>query len=106
MNLVKFGLVVVAVVALAGCSPSPAEIAYDAQVNRAALTVPQIIGKLPSGQVVSRVQLQHHVSSNTVRTHFIYIVDGARTQTVNWTQQEGKVQVPYTQATIQLPMQE
>lgn len=106
MKLVKFGLVVAVVAALAGCSPSPADIAHDAAVNRDALTMPQIIGTLPGGQVVSRVQLQYHVASNTVRTHFVYIVDGARTQTVNWTQQEGKTQVPYTQTTIQLPVQE
>lgn len=105
----KLWLAVALVTALTGCEKSNQEIANiraaDSEINRASIASPEIVGVLANGTPLQRISLQRsgECTGCTTRTHYIYIVDGARSQTVNWVQREGKMDVQYTQATIQLP---
>lgn len=105
----KLWLAVALVTALSGCEKGAQEIAAgraaDAEINRASFAAPEIVGVLANGIPVQRVAVQKTAdyTGGTTREHFIYIVDGSRVQTVNWNQMEGKMDVPYTQATVQLP---
>lgn len=111
MGLIKWQALalMITVITLAGCSKSAEEqqaaIQNDAAYNAQSLAAPRIVGNLPDGTPVKRVELQLTglCGGCFTRHHYVYIVDGAKTQTVNWVQTEGKNQVQYTQATIQLP---
>lgn len=104
----KLYLAVVLAVALTGCGRTPEQQAMaertDANVNRGALAVPEPIGVLPNGVMVTRVKIQYSDPDwNTPRKHYVYIVDGARTMSTNREEQEGKQAVGHTEVTIQLP---
>lgn len=109
MNYKFFCPVLAIATLLTGCYKTPQDVEagrrVDVEVNRASLAAPETIGTLSNGTPVlrARIQVTSEVVGGTTREHFVYIVDGARVQTVNWNQTEGKASVPYTQATVQLP---
>ncbi len=90
MKSILLSLSLCATLVLAGCSGDPQERAAANQAELA--SAGEIIGKLPDGREVHRywIQMQYGEYDR------LYVVEGSKTTSTNWTVRRGKTH--YTQA--------
>lgn len=70
--------------ALVGCGPSQGEAVYE---NISNFNSPIKVGALPDGRVVSRITV---VVPNSMHNHYVYVVEGGASTTVNRQVSQGK----------------
>lgn len=92
----KLILVPLLVLAVAGCGPTPEDIAKAKIVNSANAASPQVMGALPDGRPIRMVPIDNPYSSHK---HFVYYIDNA-TVSANNAFQSGKVTVNETLVTL------
>lgn len=94
---------------LIGCGDSPEEVRIsrqtDAAVNAPQLQNPTVIGTLSTGQTVSVAALRYTDDKGYRYKHYLYLVSGAPSQTMNWSEQSGKTTIPRVNATLTLSPQ-
>lgn len=82
--------------AIAGCGPTPEDIANAKVVNSAASADPQVMGVLPDGRPIRMVPINNPYASHR---HFVYYIDNA-TVSANNTFQSGKTTASETLVTL------
>ena len=78
--------------ALVGCGPTQGEAAYENQSN---FNNPMKVGTLPDGRAVSRITV---VIPNGIHDHYVYVVEGGASTTVNRQVSQGKTTRTQTSA--------
>jgi len=78
--------------ALVGCGPSQGEAVYQNQSN---FNNPMKVGTLPDGRAVSRITV---AVPNQIHNHYVYVVEGGGSTTVNHQVPEGKTTRTQTSA--------
>ncbi|MNC12905.1 hypothetical protein D3C75_606320 [compost metagenome] len=92
----KLILVPLLALAVAGCGPTPEDIAHAKAVNSAASADPQVMGVLPDGRPIRMVPINNPYASHK---HFVYFIDNA-TVSANNAFQSGKTSVNETLVTL------
>lgn len=82
--------------AVAGCGPTPEDIANAKTMNAAAAADPQVMGVLPDGRPIRMVRINNPYASHW---HYVYYIDNAMVSN-NATFQSGKTTANETMVTL------